>query len=165
MTREVATMSAEPRTVDRTGYPPPALTVAVLAVIAVALAVLAALALGDTAARASASYTPLEATVVDERIEEQTFAVRTGSRTATFRVVSVELPDGARADVRSDDLAVGASATVYLSATGAVFEHPPEPPGAFEWTLCAAAVAAAVVLAGLAVRSALRLRSRPRRPS
>ncbi|MGR0220428.1 hypothetical protein [Agromyces sp. ZXT2-6] len=150
---------AERRNDDRGGYPPPALTAAVLALIAIALAVWAVAVIGETSARALASYTPVEATVVDERIEERLVGDRRGSGRAPFRVVGVELPDGARADVRSDDLTVGATATLHRSDAGAVFEFPPARPGLLEWTLCAAIVAAALVLALLSVRSALRLRS------
>ena len=150
--------TTERRTDDRAGYPPPALTAAVLALIAVVLAVWAVLVLSETSARAFASYTPVEATVVDEHTEERLVADRRGSSLEQIRVVSVELPDGARADLRSDDLAVGAPATVYRSDSGAVFESPPAPPGLLEWFLCAAIVAAAVVLAVVSVRGVLRLR-------
>jgi hypothetical protein len=151
--------TAERRTDDRDGYPPPALPAAVLALIAVALAVWAVAVIAETSDRALASYTPVEATVVDERIEERLVADRRGSSRAPFRVVTVELPDGARADVRSDHLTIGVTTTLYRSDAGAVFETPPGRPGLLEWTLCAALVAAALVLAVLSVRSALRLRS------
>ncbi|HET9311017.1 MAG TPA: hypothetical protein VFP41_07325, partial [Actinomycetota bacterium] len=85
-------------------------------------------------------------------------ADRRGSSPEMFRVVTVELPDGARADLRSDDLAVGATATVYRSESGAVFESPPAAPGFFDWFLCAAIVAAAIVLTVATVRSVMRLR-------
>ncbi len=150
--------TAERRTDDRAGYPPPALTAAVLALIAVVLAVWAVLALSETSARALESYTPVGAIVVDEHTETRLVADRRGSSSEPLRVVSVELPDGARADLRSDDLAVGASATVYRSESGAVFESPPARPGLLEWTLCAAIVAAAVVMTVVSVRSVLRLR-------
>ena len=143
---------------DRAGYPPPALTALVLALFAVALAVCAVVMIGETSARALASYTPVEATIVDEHTEERLVADRRGSSTEPFRVVSVELPDGARADVRSDDLVVGTTAAIYRSDSGAVFETPPARPGVLEWALCAATVAAAVALAALSVRSVLRLR-------
>ena len=99
---------------DRAGYPPPALTALVLALFAVALAVCAVMMIGETSAGALASYTPVEATVVDEHTEERLVADRRGSSTEPFRVVSVELPDGVRADVRSDDLVVGATAPESL---------------------------------------------------
>ena len=140
------------------GNPPPALTALVLALFAVVLAVSAVAVIVDTSARAVASYTPIEAKVVGEHSEDRLVADRRGSSSEPFRVVSVELPGGVRADVRSDDLAVGATATVYLSDSGAVFEAPPARPGALEWTLCAATVAAAIALATLSVRSVLRLR-------
>jgi hypothetical protein len=143
---------------DRAGYPPPALTALVLALFAVALAVCAVAMIGETSARALASYTPVEATVVDEHTEERLVADRRGSSNEPFRVVSVELPDGVRADVRSDDLVVGTTATVYRSDSGAVFETPPARPGLLEWALCAATVATAVALAVLSVRCFLRLR-------
>ena len=143
---------------DRAGYPPPALTALVLALFAVAFAVCAVVVIGETSARALASYTPVEATVVDEHTEERLVADRRGSSNEPFRVVSVELPDGVRADVRSDDLIVGATAAVYRSDSGAVFETPPPRPGLLEWALCAATVAAAVVLAAVSVRCVLRLR-------
>ena len=149
----------ERRTDDRDGYPPPALTAAVLGLIAVVLAVWAVAVLGETSARALASYTPVEATVVDEHTEERLVADRRGSSRAPFRVVTVELPDGARADVRSDELTIGTTATVYRSDSGAVFETPPTRPGPLEWGLCAGTVAAAVVLAFASVRVVLRLRS------
>lgn len=155
-------MAAERRTDDRAGYPPPALTAAVLACIALALAILAIVAIGATSARALASYAPVEATVVDERTEQAIVADRRGNRVATYRVVSVELADGERADLRSDDLAVGATATVYRSDSGIVFETPPAPPGLLEWALCAATVAAAVLLAIMSVRIVLRLRGSSR---
>jgi hypothetical protein len=157
-TGRTAMTSARRRTDDRDGYPPPALTAAVLALIAVALAVCAVAVLGETSTRALTSYATVEATVVDERTEERLVADRRGSSREPFRVVTVELPDGTRADVRSDDLTVGAAVTVYRSDAGAVFETPPEPPGLLEWTLCVAIVAAAVVLAVVAVTCALRLR-------
>jgi hypothetical protein len=143
---------------DRAGYPPPALTALVLALFAVALAVCAVVMIGETSALALASYTPIEATVVDEHTEDRLVADRRGSSTEPFRVVTVEPPDGVRADVRSDDLIVGATARVYRSDSGAVFEAPPARPGVLEWALCAATVAAAVVLAALSVRGVLRLR-------
>ncbi|MCD2443819.1 hypothetical protein LQ757_16180 [Agromyces sp. SYSU K20354] len=151
--------TANRRTVDRAGYPPPALTAAVLALFAIALAVCAVVVVGDTTARALASYTPVEAIVVDDRTEEALVADRRGSSQVPFRVAIVELPDGVRADVRSDDLVVGAPVTVYRSDSGAVFATPPARPGALEWALGAAIVAAAVVLAIVAVCSVLRLRS------
>jgi hypothetical protein len=114
--------------------------------------------IGETSSRALASYTPVEATVVDEHTEERLVADRRGSSTVPFRVVSVELPDGARADVLSDDLVVGTTAALYRSDSGAVFETPPARPGVLEWALCAATVTAAVVLAALSVRGVLRLR-------
>ncbi|HEU4758166.1 MAG TPA: hypothetical protein VFS72_15950 [Agromyces sp.] len=151
---------AERRTDARDGYPPPALTAAVLALIAVVLAVWAVAATAETLARASESYTPVEVTVVDEHTELRLVADRRGSSPEPYRVVTVELPDDARADVRSDDLALGATATLFRSDSGAVFETPPARPGPLEWTLCAAIVAAAIVLAWASVRTVLR-RSRP----
>jgi lysozyme family protein len=151
--------TAERRTDDRAGYPPPALTAAVLALIAVVLAAWAVAATAETLARATGSYTPVEATVVDERTEMRLVADRRGSSPQPFRVVTVELPDGVRADVRSDDLALGTTATVYRSDSVAVFETPPARPGPLEWTLCSAMLAASVVLALLSVRCALSLRS------
>ena len=151
-------MTDERRTDDRTGYPPPAVTAAVLAIIAIVLAVVAVVMIAETSGRAFASYTPLRSTVVDEHTEQQVVADRRGNRTESVRVVTVELPDGALADLRSEDLAVGSMTTVYLSDSGAVFEAPPARPGALEWTLCAATVAAAIALATLSVRSVLRLR-------
>ena len=109
-----AMTTAERRTDDRDGYPPPALTAAVLGLIAVVLAVWAVAVIGETSARAFATYTPVEATVVDEHTEMRLVADRRGSSPEPFRVVTVELP-GARADVRSDDLTVGTTATVYRS--------------------------------------------------
>ena len=151
--------SAERRTDDRGGYPPPALSAVVLGLIAVILAIWAVAVIGETAARAFATYAPVEATVVDERTEMRLVADRRGSSPQPFRVVTVELPDGVRADVRSDDLALGTTATVYRSDSVAVFETPPARPGPLEWTLCSAILAASVVLALLSVRSALSLRS------
>ncbi|GAA1747780.1 hypothetical protein GCM10009747_01120 [Agromyces humatus] len=151
--------SAQRRPVDRAGYPPPALTAAVLALFAVVLAVCAVVAIGETTARAFTSYTPVEATVVDERTEEALVADRRGSNRVPFRVVSVELPDGIRAEMHSDDLVVGATATVYRGDSGAVFETPPARPTVLEWALCAAIVAAAVVLAVFSVRCMLALRA------
>jgi len=150
--------TADRRTDDRAGYPPPALTAAVLALIAVALGVCAVVAFAETSARAFASYTPVEAMVVDEHDEERVVADRRGSTRESFRVVSVELPDGARADLRSDDLAVGTTATVYRSDSGAVFEAPPAPPGILEWALCAAVSVTAIMLAIVSARLMLRLR-------
>ncbi|TYL52309.1 hypothetical protein [Agromyces mariniharenae] len=151
-------MTTERRIEERTGYPPPALTAAVLAVLAIVLAVVGVWALAETSARAFATYTPVEASVVDEHGERLVVADRRGNRTETVRVVSVELPDGARADLRSADLGVGTTATVYLSSTGTVSESPPEPPSLLEWMIGAAAVVAAVVLGVLSVRVVLRLR-------
>jgi hypothetical protein len=146
------------RTDHRPGYPPPALTAAVLALITVVLALWAVAVIGETSARALATYTPVEATVVDEHTEMRLVADRRGSRPEPFRVVTVQLADGGRADLRSDDLVVGASATVYRSDSGAVFESPPARPGLLEWSLCAGVVAAAVVMALVSVRVVLRLR-------
>ncbi|HEX6955562.1 MAG TPA: hypothetical protein VF156_11835 [Agromyces sp.] len=150
--------SAERRTDDRSGYPPPALTAAVLGLIAVILAAWAVAAIAETSVRAFASYTTVTATVIDERTETRLVADRRGSSPEPFRVVTVELTDGARADVPSDDLAIGASLTVHRSGAGAVFETPPARPGLLEWSLCVAIVAAAVALAAMAVRSARRMR-------
>ena len=50
--------TAERRTDDREGYPPPALTAAVLALIAVVFAVWAVVVLGENSARALATYMP-----------------------------------------------------------------------------------------------------------
>ena len=150
--------SAERRTDDRDGYPPPALTAAVLALIAVVLAVWAVAVLGETSTRALASYTSVEATVVGERDEERLVADRRGSSPEQYRVVVVELPDGARAELPSEDLVVGATATVYRSDSGAVFASPPARPGPVEWILSAAIVAAAIVLAVVSVRCVMRLR-------
>ncbi|MFE5673331.1 hypothetical protein ACFQ58_17160 [Agromyces sp. NPDC056523] len=151
-------MTAGRRTGDREGYPPPALTVVVLALGAVVFAVLAVVAIGETTARAFASYAAVEATVVDAHDEARVVADRRGSSTEMVRVVRVELPDGTRADLRNEDLEVGATAEVYVSDSGAVFEAPPARPGLLEWALCAAIATAAVVLATLSVRGALRLR-------
>lgn len=150
---------------DRAGYPPPALTVVVLAVIAVALAGWAVAAIGETSARALASYRSVEATVVDERTEERLVADRRGSRPAPFRVVTVEFDDGTRADLRSGELVVGDTAIVYRDETGAAFETPPARPGLLEWALCAAIAAAALLMGSLSARGALRLRpiTRPAR--
>jgi hypothetical protein len=150
--------AAEPWTDRRAGYPPPALTAIVLAIIAVVLGVCAVIAISDTSARAFASYTSVEVLIVDEHTEEGLVADRRGSIRVPFRVVSVELPDGARADLRSDTLAVGTTSTVYRSDSGAVFETPPARPGFLEWALCAAIMAAAVALAVVATRGVLRLR-------
>jgi hypothetical protein len=149
------------RSEDRSGYPPPALTAAVLAIVAVVLAVWAVAAIAETSARALTSYTPVAATVVDERVDDRLVADRRGSSPTSVRVVVVELADGARADVRSDDLAVGAAATVYRDDAGAVFETPPARPGPLEWGLCAALVTAAIVLAALSVRGVVRRRRSP----
>jgi hypothetical protein len=151
--------SDERRTDDRNGYPPPALTAVVLALIAVILAVWAVAVIGETSTRALATYAPVEATVVDEHTEMRLVADRRGSSPEPFRVVTVEPPDGARADVSSEDLAIGATTTVYRSDAGAVFETPPSRPGLLEWGLCAALVASALVLAVVTVRSARRLRA------
>ena len=70
----------------------------------------------------------------------------------------MELPDGIRAEVRSDGLAVGTTTTVYRSDSGAVFGPHPQRPSLFEWALCAAIAAAAVVLAVATVRGVRRLR-------
>ena len=150
--------AAEPRTDRRAGYPPPALTAVVLAIIAVVLGVCAVIAISETSARAFASYTPVEVTVVDEHTEEGLVADRRGSIRVPIRVVSVELPDRARADLRSDTLVVGTTATVYRTDSGAVFETPPARPGFLEWSLCATIVAAAAWLAFVATRGVLRLR-------
>ena len=152
-------MTAEPRTDDRTGYPPPAVTAAVLAIAAFVFAVVAVVMIVETSSRAFASYTPMQATVVDEHSEQLMVADRRGNRTETVRVVTVELPDGALTDLRSEDLAVGSTATVYLDGSGAAYETPPEPPGVLEWVLCVAAVGASIVLAVLAVRSVRRVRA------
>ena len=146
------------RTDDRDGYPPPGLTAAVLALLTIVLALVAAIAIGETSSRAFASYTPIAATVVDEHSEERLVADRRGSSREPFRVVTVELPDGTSADVRSDDLVVGATVTVYRSDARAVFETPPVRPGLLEWALCAATAAAAMGLAIITVRCLLRLR-------
>ncbi len=143
------------------GNPPPALTAIVLALSAVVLAVCAVGVIIETSSRASTSYAPIEATVVGEHSDHRLVADRRGSSIESVRIVTVELPDEVRADLQSDDLAVGASATVYRSDSGAVFETPPARPGALEWALCAATVAAAITLAALSVRSVLRLRRSP----
>ena len=154
----IAMNLAERRTADRDGYPPPALTAAVLALIALVLAIWAVAAIAETSTRATERFAPVAATVVDERTEMRLVADRRGSTLEPFRVVTVELPDGTGAEVRSDDLTVGATATVYRSDAGAVFETPPAPPGPLEWTLCAALAAAATVVAVAAVRCVRRLR-------
>lgn len=150
---------AERRSGDRDGYPPPALTSVVLAIITAVLAAWAVAVIAETSARAFATYTPVEATVVDERIEQRLIVDRRGSTRAPFRIVIVELPNGVRADVRSEDLSVGAAATVYRSGTGDVFEDVPAPPGLLEWALCVAITAAGLVLATVTVRGILRLRA------
>jgi hypothetical protein len=147
-----------PATGPTPGTPPPALTAVVLALFAVVLAVCAVAVIGETSARAVTSYAPVEATVVGEHGDERMVADRRGSRFETVRVVSVELADGARADLRSDDLEVGATATVYQGDAGEVFEAPPSRPGPLEWALCAAIVAATLLMAALTVRSVLALR-------
>jgi hypothetical protein len=152
-------MTDDRRSDDRAGYPPPAVTAAVLAIAAVVFAVVAVVMIVETSSRAFASYTPLQATVVDEHSEQLMVADRRGNRTETVRVVTVELPDGALTDLRSEDLEIGSTATVYLDGSGAAYETPPEPPGVLEWVLCAAAVAASVALAVLAVRSVRRVRA------
>ena len=146
------------RAEERAGYPPPALTVAVLAILTLALAICAVVAITQTAGRATAAYTPIEATVVDEHTEQFMVADRRGSSFATARIVTVELPDGVLADLRSDDLAVGDTTTVYLDASGAAFESRPPPPSALEWVLCAAVLSGAVVLGVVTVRAARHLR-------
>ena len=151
--------SAERLTDDRDGYPPPVLTAVVLGLIALILSAWAVAAIGETSARAFASYTTIEAMVVDEHTETRLVADRRGSSPEPFRVVTVELTDGSRADVRSDHLIVGATATVYRNEVGEAFGAPPARPGLLEWSLCAAIVAAAVVLGAVAVRSVLRLRT------
>ena len=145
----------------REGYPPPVLTAAVLALGAIVLALLAVFAITDTSARALTTYDPVEATVVDAHDEERLVADRRGSRTEDVRVVSVQLPDGTRADLRSEDLVVGTAVRVHVGDSGAVFEAPPPRPGLLEWSLCAATAGAAVVLATVSIRSALRLRTAP----
>ncbi|MRX42674.1 hypothetical protein [Agromyces kandeliae] len=148
------------RTDPRAGYPPRWLTAVVLAIGAVALGIAAVAAIGDTAARAAASTSPVTATVVGERTEDRLVADRRGTRYVPFRFVVVELPDGTSAEVRSDELVVGADATVHRTDSGTVSETPPEPPGPLEWAVCATAVGGAVVLAA----GSLRVLSRPRRP-
>ena len=154
-------MSTDRPSDGREGYPPPALTVAVLALGAIVLALLGVFAITDTSARALATYDPVEATVVDAHGEQRLVADRRGSRTEEVRVVSVQLPDGTRADLRSDELVVGTAAQVYVGDSGAVFEVPPPRPGLLEWALCAATAGAAVVLATVSIRRALRLRTAP----
>jgi hypothetical protein len=146
------------RTEDRTGDPPRALTAGVLALMAAVVAVWGLAVIGETSVRAFASYTPVEATVVGERVEDRLVADRRGSTRIPARVVTVELPDGARADLRSDDLAVGAVTTVVRSDAGTVFGAPPPRPGPLEWGLAGAIVAGAIALAVVSVRSVLRLR-------
>ena len=153
--------TVERRRDDRAGYPPPALTVAVLALITLALAVCTVVVIGDTVGRAFASYTPVEASVVDEHTEQRIVADRRGNNTDVVRIVTVELPEGIRADVPSDDLAVGSDATVYLSGSGAVFASPPPPPSVLEWALCALVLTATIVLGVVTVRAAGRLRRAP----
>ncbi|WP_438856293.1 hypothetical protein [Agromyces sp. M3QZ16-3] len=141
------------RSDERTGVPPRLLTAAVLAIGAVALAIAAIIATGETTSRAITSTSPVAATVVGEYTEERLVADRRGSRFAPFRYVVVELPDGTTADVRSDDLAVGADAALYRSAAGDVFETPPDAPGPLEWAVCASAVAGAMALGAGSVRA------------
>ncbi|WP_430646197.1 hypothetical protein [Agromyces sp. GXS1127] len=141
------------RTDERTGLPPRRITAAVLAIGAVALAITATVAVDETVSRATTSTSPVAAVVVAEHTEERLVADRRGSRSAPFRYVTVELPDGTTADVRSDDLAVGTEAEVYRSDSGAVFETPPEAPGAIEWAVCAGAVAGAIALGAGSVRA------------
>jgi hypothetical protein len=143
---------------QRAGYPPPTLTVAVLALFTLVLAICAVVMITQTTARATAEFTPIEATVVDEHTEELMVADRRGSSNELVRVVTVELPDGVLADVRSGDLAVGDTATVYLGTSGGAFESRPSPPTVLEWALCAAVVAATVVLGVVTFRAARRLR-------
>ncbi|MFC9917857.1 hypothetical protein [Agromyces binzhouensis] len=141
------------RTPVRAGYPPRRLTAVVLAIGAIALGAFAVSAIGETTSRAITSTSPVAVVVVGERTEERLVAHRRGSRYAPFRFVIVELPDGTTADVRSDDLAVGADAAVYRSSTGDVFETPPQAPGPLEWAVCASAVAGTLALGAGAVRS------------
>ncbi|GAA1056464.1 hypothetical protein GCM10017608_31970 [Agromyces luteolus] len=138
---------------ERAGYPPRRLTAAVLAIGAIALGALGVVAIVETASRAITSTSPVATTVVGEYTEERLVADRRGSRYAPFRYVIVELPDGTAADVRSDDLDVGADATVYRSDSGAVFETPPSAPGPIEWAVCASAVAGALALGVGSVRA------------
>ena len=95
--------TVERRADERAGYPPPALTVAVLALLAVVLAVVAVGAIVDTSARVTAAYTAVEVDVVDDRLDDRTTVGRSGSITAPYRVVTVELrlPRG-----RTDNLAL-----------------------------------------------------------
>lgn len=153
--------ATERRNDDRAGLPPPAVTAAVLALIAVVLTVWAAVAIGETSARALASYTPVEATVVDEHTVDRLVADRRGNSRESVRIVSVELPGGDRADLRSDDLPVGTTTTIYRSDSGEVFEIPPARPSLLEWALCAGILSAAVVLAVVSLRGVLRLRPSP----
>ncbi|WP_353828882.1 hypothetical protein [Agromyces sp. SYSU T0242] len=148
------------RTDDRAGYPPRRLTALVLAVGALALGAAGIGAIGETSGRAALATEPVTAIVVDERVDERLVADRRGSRLVPFRIVGVELPDGSLAEVRSDTLAVGSTATVYVGGPGTAFETPPEPPGPLEWTVGAAAIAGGVTLM---TGSALALR-RSRRP-
>ncbi|MEI5584894.1 MULTISPECIES: hypothetical protein [unclassified Agromyces] len=150
------------RAVDGDGGPPRALTAAVLALLAVVLAGWAVVVIGETTARALASAEPVRVAVVDERVEERLVADRRGSTRAPFRVVTVELPEGGRAELRSEGLAVGSTVTVYRSDGGALSEFPPARPGLLEWGLSAAVAAAAVVVGIGAVRSASRRRAPPR---
>lgn len=153
--RRVAILMADVRRTiaERAGYPPRRVTAAVLAIGAIALGAIAVVAIGEAVSRATMSISPVEAIVVGERTEERLVADRRGSRYAPFRYVSVELPDGTTAEVRSDDLAVGADAEVYRSDAGAVFETPPDAPGPIEWTVCVSAAAAALALGTASVRT------------
>ncbi|WP_400993489.1 hypothetical protein [Agromyces sp. GXQ0307] len=147
-------MAEAPRdTAPRAGYPPRRVTAAVLAIGAIALGAIAVVAIGETVSRATMSTSPVEAIVVGERTEDRLVADRRGSRTSPFRYISVELPDGTTADLRSDDLAVGADAEVYRSDSGAVFETPPEAPGPIEWAVCVSAAAGALALGTASVRT------------
>lgn len=152
--------AARARDVERDGTPPPAVAAAVLAVLAVLLAAWTVAAVAETAARASTASTPVQAVVVDERVEERVVGDRRGSRPAPFRIVVVELPDGTRADLRSEELAVGAEVTVHRDDAGRVFARPPAAPGLLEWSLCTALAASSVLLAVASLRAAVRARRR-----
>ncbi|BDZ53501.1 hypothetical protein [Agromyces marinus] len=150
---------ARRRTEDRPGYPPLGLTAAVLALGAILLGSAAVVGIAEVSARASASYEAVVASIVDEGSEQQLVADRRGSRQAQYRVVSVELADGTRAEIRSDDLAVGERATVYRSTGGTIAATIPDPPGPLEWAVCAGAVLGALALAVASVRTILPART------
>ncbi|MBD5785869.1 hypothetical protein IF650_06710 [Cellulosimicrobium terreum] len=129
---------------------------------AAVLALLAALLLGvpgamvlvDSVRSATTVYEQVQVTATAEGTEPVSLGRRANWQTKDVRVVTVTLPDGSETTMRTDDLAVGDSATAYRdTGSGTVLEQP-DRPALLAWafsvgTIIAAAFFARAGVAGL----------------